>query len=146
MNPHENRPQAEGIEFQYKYSAKEQAELKKIRDAYTTAPETAALTGLARIRRLDAGVVRKGTATALVIGIVGTLIMGLGMSLIMTDLGNIFGVYAHLSLIIGIMIGFVGMIGVIIAYPLYRFVTAKERRKIAPEILRLADELLKEEP
>jgi hypothetical protein len=65
--------------------------------------------------------------------------MGSGMSLVMTDLGEKIGI-AGTSLI-GVLIGIVGMIGVILAYPLYRRIIEKERKKIAPQILKLTDEL-----
>ena len=45
-------------------------------------------------------------------------------------------------MLIGILIGLVGMVLVAFAYPLYNRVLRKEREKIAPEILRLSDELL----
>ncbi len=140
----EGRPQDEGHGFQYNYSAKEQAELKKIREKYITNQTSPELSGIEKIRKLDAGVTKKGMIVSLIFGIVGTLLMGFGMSLIMTDLKEILGSYRDTALIIGIIIGFVGMIGVIVAYPLYQHITARERKKIAPEILRLTDELMNE--
>ncbi len=136
MNNNENNG------FQYNYSAKEQAELKKIREKYLPDTKPEGLSTMERIRKLDEGVTKKGTAAALVLGIIGTLTMGFGMSLIMTDIKSILGSYADMALIISIVIGFVGMVGVISAYPLYHHITEKERGKIAPEILRLTEELL----
>ena len=78
---------------------------------------------------------------SLVLGIVGALIMGSGMSLVMTDIGEMIGLSN--ALIPGIVIGFIGMIPVILAYPTYNRVLKKERERIAPEILRLTDELMK---
>ena len=66
--------------------------------------------------------------------------MGSGMSLDMTDMGAPLG---SLALVIGICVGIAGMGLVALAYPLYNRVLKKQRRKIAPEILRLSDELLK---
>ncbi len=148
MNYNENRPQNEGRPqdgghgFQYNYSAKEQAELKKIREKYLADIKPTELPKMEQIRRLDAQVSKKATTRALIIGIIGTLLMGGGMSLIMTDLKEVLGTYRNMALAIGITIGFVGMLGVIVAYPLYQHITAKERQKIAPEILRLTDELM----
>ena len=68
------------------------------------------------------------------------LILGTGMSLCMTDLGAALG---HLAMVSGILLGILGLIMVALAYPLYNCVLRKERRRIAPEILRLSDELLK---
>jgi hypothetical protein len=66
--------------------------------------------------------------------------MGTGMSFAMTDIGAAFG---SLAMVIGIAVGIVGMVLVALAYPLYNRVLKKQREKIAPEILRLTDELLK---
>ena len=37
----------------------------------------------------------------------------------------------------------VGIIGICVAYPLYVHITNKRREKLAPEIMRIADELIK---
>ena len=66
--------------------------------------------------------------------------MGTGMSLTMTEIGAALG---SLAQVLGIVIGIVGMVLVARAYPIYNRVLKKERQKIAPEILRLSDELLK---
>jgi hypothetical protein len=65
--------------------------------------------------------------------------MGTGMSLAMTEIGAALG---SLAMVIGILVGIVGMVLVALAYPLYNRVLKKQREKIAPEILRLSDELL----
>lgn len=137
-------PGSEDTGFRYTYSAKEQAELKKIRDKYTTDKGPVSTNKMEQIRRLDAAVTKKATTVALVVGIIGTLIMGMGMSLIMTDLRDAFGLDSTTALLGGIIVGFVGMIGVIVAYPLYQHILAKERQKIAPQILRLTDEWMEE--
>ena len=127
--------------FSYTYSAKEQAELKKIREKYT--PPTEEEDKMARLRRLDASVTQTAQAVALVFGIVGTLILGFGMSLCMTDLGEILGSYRDMAMVIGIIIGVVGGILAILAYPIYNAIVKAKRKKIAPEIIRLTDELMK---
>lgn len=128
--------------FSYTYSAKEQTEIRKIREKYT-APTEAPETNLERLRRLDAKVTEKATVVSLILGILGTLILGLGMSLVMTDLGNLLGSYADKSVLLGVVIGIVGCIPVALAYPTYQWIVKRERSKIAPEILRLTDELMK---
>ena len=127
--------------FSYTYSAKEQAEIQKIRDKYEK--PTAEEDKMTQLRRLDASVHSKATAVALVLGIIGALIMGCGMSLIMTDIGAILGAPSDLAMLIGVPIGIVGMVLVCLAYPVYNRTVKKEREKIAPEIIRLADELMK---
>lgn len=125
--------------FNYTYSAKEQEEIKAIRKKYATPEEIE--DKMAQLRRLDAAVTQKATTVSLVFGIIGALIMGIGMSLIMTDIGKMLG--TSLALIVGIGIGIIGIVLVCIAYPIYNRTLKKEREKIAPEIIRLSDELMK---
>ena len=125
--------------FHYTYSAKEQEEIKAIRKKYAVSEEKE--DKMAQLRRLDASVYSKATTASLVVGIIGALIMGFGMSLILTEIGAMLGTI--LSMIIGIGVGFAGMILVCLAYPIYNCTLKKEREKIAPEILRLTDELMK---
>ena len=127
--------------FQYTYSAKEQAELKRIREKYTTSTE--AEDKMARLRRLDASVTNTAQAVALVFGVIGTLILGFGMSLCMTDLGEILGSYRNMAMIIGIVVGVIGGILATLAYPIYNAIVKAKRKKLAPEIIRLTDELMK---
>lgn len=125
--------------FQYTYSAKEQDEIKRIRKHYLT-PD-AREDKLAQLRRLDAAVSSGATTAALVVGILGALLMGSGMSLIMTPIGKALG--SFLAMVIGLALGIFGMGLVALAYPVYRRRLEKGRKKIAPEILRLTDELLR---
>lgn len=116
--------------FSYTYSARDTEEIKKIREKYVP-KET---DKLEQLRRLDQNVTRKGTIISLVTGIVGALVMGFGMSccMVMTDL-----------FVLGIITGIIGIAAVAAACPIYNYVTKKEREKIAPEIIRLTDELMK---
>lgn len=125
--------------FKFTYSANEQEEIKRIRQKYMVQAED----GITRLRKVDAQVTGKATIVALVIGIMGTLVMGTGMSLIMTDLAGILGMTYMGSIIVGVAFGVVGMILVALAYPVYKKVLKSERDKIAPEVLRLSEELLK---
>lgn len=131
----------ENNSFSYNYSAKEQAELKKIREKY--APTTEPEDKMTRLRRLDASVTQSALTIALIVGIVGTLTLGAGMSLIMTDLGDILGLYSDWTMPVGIVIGIIGGIMACLAYPIYNAIVKAKRKKLAPEIIRLADELMK---
>lgn len=117
--------------FQYSYSAKQQEEIKNIRSKYEEPKEDK----MAYLRRLDESATKKGTLLSIVVGVIGTLILGLGMCCVM--------VWQTTWFVPGILIGLLGIIVVAIAYPVYLQITKKEREKIAPEILRLTDELLK---
>ena len=72
---------------------------------------------------------------SLMLGSVSSLILGLGMCCCMVWGGWLF--------VPGIAVGILGIAGVSMAYPMYTKVTKKERERIAPEILRLAEELMK---
>lgn len=120
--------------FSYTYSAKEQEEIKKIRDKY--APPTKAETSIEKLRRLDASATRGATVVSLIVGIVSALLFGVGMCCTMiNDWEKYFA--------LGIIIGIVGIIGVIAAYPVYSYMVKRKKAKLAPEIIRLSDELIK---
>jgi hypothetical protein len=122
--------------FSFTYSAQQQKEVEAIRKQYLP-QETDKMD---QLRKLHAIPTQKARAASLTVGIIGALIMGTGMSLAMTEIGAALG---GLAMILGIAVGLVGMVLVALAYPLYNRVLKKKREKIAPEILRLSDELLK---
>lgn len=115
--------------FEYTYSAPQQNEVQKIREKYL--PKE--VTKLDQLRAMDAGVTKRGTAVSLVHGILYSLILGLGMSCCMVWAGSLF--------VPGIVIGCIGLAGVTATYPIYNRIVKKDREKIAPEILRLTEEL-----
>lgn len=123
MENHENK-------FNYTYSAKEQEEVKNIRKKYAPCEEDK----MTQLRRLDASVYRKATVRSLVYGIIGALVMGTGMSCCM--------VWTEKLFVPGLIVGILGMVLVCLAYPVYNRTLKKERERIAPEILRLTDELI----
>ena len=122
--------------FSFTYSAQQQKEVEAIRKKYLP-QETDKMD---QLRKLHAIPTKKARAASLTVGIIGALIMGTGMSLAMTEIGAALG---SLAMILGIAVGLVGVVLVALAYPLYNRVLKKQREKIAPEILRLSDELLK---
>lgn len=122
--------------FRMKYSAERREEIEKIRKKYV-APEEDKMT---QLRALDAGVGKKATMRAIIVGVIGALILGVGMSVVMTDLGEPLGPAA---LPLGIAVGVVGIVILAAAYPVYSYTLKKERERIAPQIIRLTDELMK---
>lgn len=120
---------AENDIFEYTYSAPQRSEVQKIREKYL--PKE--VTKLDQLRALDAEVTRRGTAVSLIHGILYALILGLGMSCCMVWAGKLF--------FPGIVIGCVGLAGVAATYPIYNRIVRQDREKIAPEILRLTEEL-----
>ena len=131
----------ENNKFEYNYSASERAEIKKIREKYT--PPTEEEDKMARLRRLDASVTNTAQAVSLVFGVIGTLVLGFGMSLIMTDLAETLGLYGNTAMVIGIIVGIVGGALASLAYPIYNIIVTAKRKRLAPEIIRLTDELMK---
>lgn len=118
--------------FSYTYNASQQEEVKKIREKYTKQQEDK----MEMLRRLDKSTTQKSTVVALTVGIIGTLLMGLGMSCTM--------VWTDTLLIPGIIIGVIGIGILLTAYPLYNLITKREKERVAPEIIRLTDELMKQ--
>ena len=128
--------------FSYTYSAGEQAEIRRIREKYAPR-EVSEGDKLERLRRLDTAASQRAQLWALVLGVLGALVMGLGMSFVMTDIGAKLGLETALILPLGIGIGVLGCVAVALAYPLYGLILRHERARIAPEVLRLTDELMK---
>ena len=126
----------ENQSFEYTYSAEQQKEVEAIRKKYLPKEEDK----MEQLRKLHAIPTQKAQAASLAVGIIGALIMGTGMSLAMTDIGAALG---SLAMVLGIFAGVAGMVLAALAYPAYNRVLKKQREKIAPEILRLSDELLK---
>ncbi len=116
-------------DFEYTYSAPDQEEVRRIREKYLPAPGPDALE---QLRSLDAGVTRRATLWAVTLGLLGTLVLGGGMSLCLV----------WEALTIGIPLGLAGMALMAFAHPLYRRILRRERERIAPEILRLSETLL----
>lgn len=117
--------------FEYSYSSEQQKEIEQIRKKYLPPEEDK----MEQLRRLDQSAAKKGTIYSIVAGVVGTLIMGLGLTCSIE--------WGGMLLIPGILIGIIGMALMGIAYPIYTRVTKKEREKIAPQILALTEELSK---
>lgn len=118
--------------FSYTYSAKENKEINEIRKKYLPPVENT----FDELKRLDTKVQTSGMVESLSVGIGGALIFGLGLCLSMQVIGN-----GLITIILGILIGIVGFVGMIAAYPVYRIVFAKTKEKYAPRILELTAEL-----
>ena len=122
--------------FKMTYSAQQQEEIQSIRQKYVPQAESK----MDQLRALDAKVTQKATMVSILTGVIGAMLLGCGMSLIMSDFGAALGTAA---LPVGIAVGVIGLIPVALAYPLYNRTLKKEREKIAPQILQLTDELMR---
>ena len=110
--------------------------VQKIRSQYTEKESTE----LDALRKLDGKVKRPANVFAYVFGSIGAIIMGSGMSLVMTDIGEVIGVTD--SMTIGIVIGVAGMFMAIINYPIYKRIMTSRRKKYADEIVQLSDKII----
>ena len=117
--------------FQYTYSAKEQEELKRIRNKYLPKEENK----MELLRKMDAQVTQKATMYSIIVGVIGALIFGIGMCCCM--------IWADSVFVLGIIVGVIGMGILALAYPLYNRTIKTERERIAPEVLRLTEDLMK---
>ena len=115
----------------YTYSTKQQEEIKKIRSKYISQEEDK----MELLRKMDRSVTNKANMISIIVGVIGTIIMGIGMSCTMVWMGIWF--------VPGIIIGVIGIAILSLACPIYNFTLKKERKKIAPEIIRFTDELMK---
>lgn len=119
--------------FHYTYSAKQQEEIQNIRKKYLPKQEDK----MEQLRRLDQSATKKGTAISIIVGVIGCLLLGVGMCCTMVWMEQLF--------IPGIVVGMIGIAAIAGAYPLYSRITKKEREKLAPQILKLTEELSKPE-
>ena len=118
--------------FRYRYSAPMRDEVEAIRQKYLPPQETK----LDILRRLDRSATRRAAMAAAGWGSLFTLLLGAGMSLCLVWGGKLF--------VPGILLGVAGMAGMALALPLYHSRLNKERQRIAPQVLQLADELTRE--
>lgn len=120
--------------FSYTYSPTREDELLKIRKKYTT-DETEAK--WARLQALDASVTDKAQLVALILGILSALVLGLGLCCVL-----VWGTNAA-KIALGVIVGLIGIVGIAAAYPVYLRIMRRQRDRVAPEILRLTEELMK---
>ena len=112
--------------------------VQKIRTQYTEKQHTE----LDALKALDARVKRPANVFAYAYGSIGAIVMGAGMSLVMTEIGTIIGLAN--AMIPGIAIGVVGMIMALSTYPLYKKILSRRKKKYAPEILKLSEMIMKD--
>lgn len=111
--------------------------VQKIRTQYTEKESTQ----LDALKKLDAKVTRPANVFAYVFGCISAIIMGSGMSLVMTDIGETLGISE--PMIPGIIIGVVGMAMAIINYPVFNGILASRRKKYADEVIALSNKIMK---
>lgn len=110
--------------------------VQKIRTQYTEKEHTE----LDALRELDARVKKPAAVLAYTLGSIGAIVMGSGMSLVMTDIADRLGISSPMPL--GIAVGVVGMAIVIANYPIYKKLLAARKKKYASEVIALSDRLM----
>ena len=115
--------------------------VQKIRTQYTEKNES--VKNLDVLRELDAEVKRPANIFGYLFGSISAIIMGTGMSLVMTNIGEKIGISSSMPL--GIAIGVIGMIMAISTYPIYKKLLASRKAKYADEIIKLSDKIMSQE-
>ena len=110
--------------------------VQKIRSQYTEKESTE----LDALRELDAKVKRPANVFAYVFGSISAIIMGVGMSLVMTDIGTTVGISD--PMLPGIIIGIAGMFMTIFNYPIYKRILGARRKKFADKIIAISDKIM----
>lgn len=100
-------------------------------------------TELDSLRELDAKVKMPANVFAYTFGSISAIVMGGGMSLIMTDIAEKIGITGD-PMVPGIIIGIIGMAFALINYPIYKSILNARKKKYAPEILALSEKIMNE--
>ena len=111
--------------------------VQKIRTQYTEKQHSA----LDELKALDTKVKRPAAVFAYIFGSVSAIVMGSGMSLVMTDIAKTVGIAE--PMLYGITIGIIGMLMAIVNYPIYKSVLGSRRKKYADEIIALSETIMK---
>lgn len=119
--------------FSYSYSSKRNREVERIRRKYLPSEENK----IEQLRRLDRKADGAGVAEGLAVGIIGALIMGIGICFFL----GVFGFGQLLSIFLLPL----GLSVMVFAYPTYRKTSHNRRAELAPEIMRLSEEILRSE-
>ena len=109
--------------------------VQKIRTQYTEKEHSA----LDELKELDNKVKKPGNVFAYAFGSISAIIMGSGMSLVMTDMGGHFGIE---SMVPGIIIGIIGLLMCLATYPVYKRILSSRRKQYAQRIIALSDKLM----
>ena len=123
--------------FTYTYNAQTNREVLSIREKYLPRQKT----GLETLKELDAKVKKPANVFGYTYGSISAVVMGAGMSLVMTDIGAVIGLAG--AMVPGIAIGVAGMIMTLTTYPIYKNILDARKQKYAPEILALSEEIMK---
>ena len=111
--------------------------VQKIRSQYTEREHTE----LDALKALDAKAKKPAKVFGYTYGSIGTIVMGAGMSLVMTDIGAMLGMTD--TVLPGIVIGIVGLVMVLTTYPIHKRILNSRKKKYASKIMELSDRIMK---
>ena len=111
--------------------------VEKIRSQYTEAKHT----DLDELKALDAKVKKPAKVFGFTYGSIGAIVMGAGMSLVMTDIGAMLGMTE--TLIPGIAVGIAGLAMVLTTYPIFQKILNSRKKKYAGQIMELSERITK---
>ena len=111
--------------------------VEKIRSQYTQSQHS----DLDTLKALDAKVKKPVRVFGYTYGSLSAIVMGAGMSLIMTDIGALLGITE--TMIPGILIGLIGMVMALTTYPICKKIMNARKKKFAPQIMALSDRIMK---
>ena len=111
--------------------------VEKIRSQYMEAEHTE----LDALKALDASVRKPANVFGYIYGSIGAIVLGAGMSLVMTDIGAMLGMAE--TMVPGIVVGIVGLIMSCTTYPIYRKILASRKKKYAHQIMELSERVMK---
>jgi len=123
-------------DFEFKYVAptsEERKEIESIRSNYIT--QTKSMDKITYLRRLNSRVKNIPAIVSLIVGVLGALIFGLGMTMVLE--------WSHV--VWGVIVGAIGVIPMLISYPIYVRLINNLKSKYAEEIIKISDELLSDE-
>lgn len=117
---------------------KQDAMVEKIRAQYIAKEKTQ----FDELKELDAKVKHPVNTFSYIFGSIGAIIMGSGMSLVMTDIGSSIGV--ENGMVPGVIIGCVGMFLALINYPMHKKMLSSRKKKYADRIMKLSDSIMEQ--
>lgn len=113
--------------------------VQKIRTQYTEKENTE----LDTLKALDLKVKRPANIFAYIFGSISAVIMGSGMSLVMTDIGNYIGLTDPGTVMTaGIVTGIIGMGLALLTYPIYKAILGSRKKKYAAQVIELSDKIM----
>lgn len=122
--------------FEYTYSApteSERREIESIKKQYVASPVQE--DKMETLRRLNKRVTRPPLIVSIIVGVIGTLVMGLGMTMVLE-----WGITVW-----GVIVGVAGVAIAAAAYPIYKAILGRNKRRLGQQIIDLSNELLNKE-